>query len=226
MRHPMSKPAIVSDVIKVANRLAELGMPTRENLIEVAGAMVTAKSECTDNDPPGAPGWSSWRMGTRRLREETLSVEGWERDDSDQISSVINRALGVRIAVANTDDGTCIEDRVPQNRSKKGAATDRAISINQGSFMDILDESMTVVPFPKPDGASAPLITWYLCVHCEGDEVLAELSCPVGVEAGFFTGFSERIFILGHGGEDAPMVRRGTPDDTDGTDLEISVTRK
>jgi hypothetical protein len=228
-----SQPKITSTPIEVVNRLEELGMPDRDTLIAVAEAMVSARTECTDNDPPGAPGWSSWRMGTRRLREETLSKDGWERDDTDQIPSVVCRARNIRIAVSNTDDGTCDEGgRSPQNSSKKGAATDRAIQVNQGSFFDVLDASLTnVVAFPGNDDASTPtLITWYLCVYCNGEDIRAELSCPISVEAGFFSGFNERIFIVGHDGSDGMPVRRIIPNENDdssnGEGLEIVVRRK
>jgi uncharacterized protein YjiS (DUF1127 family) len=54
--------------IEVDNRLNDFGIQ-RDQLIEIVHAMVAAKAECTDNDPPSAPGWSSWRHGTRRARE-------------------------------------------------------------------------------------------------------------------------------------------------------------
>jgi hypothetical protein len=222
---------ILKRPIEVRNRLGELGL-RRDKLIEVVEAMVAAKAECTDNDPPGARGWSAWRMGTRRLREELLTEPGWERDETDQISSVVNKDLGIRIAVSNTDDGTGLDEegRFPQNRSKKGAATDRVIQMNQGSFMEILDESVRekIVTLKPTDKKSGPIITWYLCSYCEGDEYRAELSCPNGVDGGFSTGFDERIFII-DSGEGGGVRRRRVGDNGGGagsSEFEISVKRK
>jgi hypothetical protein len=211
--------------IDVDNRLDQLRLK-REKLLEVVEAMVGAKAECTDNDPPGSRGWASYRMGTRRLREVTLVEKGWEKDDTDQIASVVNRKLGIRVAVSNTDDGTSLDEegRIPQNRSKKGAATDRAIQANQGSFMHILDESLNVVPLNQAQQPSRSIITWYLCVYCEGDEFRAELSCPDGMDGGFFTGFVERIFIIGPESGGGALVRRRADDG--GPEFDIPVTRK
>jgi hypothetical protein len=213
--------------IDVGNRLEKLFQLKREQLLEVAEAMFRAKADCTPNDPPGSQGWSAYKMGTRRLREITLSIEGWEKDDTDQIPSVVNKSLGVRIVVANTDDATGVEgdSRIPQNRSQKGAATDRVVHVNQLSFMAALEESLKVVPLKKSAAPSGRIITWYLCTYSEGDEFRAEISAPKVVEDGYFVDFYERIFLT-NDGSDGEIVRRQPGDSGDGSDFEISVTRK
>jgi hypothetical protein len=218
---------ILKDQIEVGNRLETLNF-TREELLEVADAMIGAKAECTDNDPPGARGWLSYRWGTRRLREVKLTQEDWEKDDTDQIASILNKKLSIRVAVSNTDDGTGIDDpdRYPQNRSKKGGATDRAVHVNQLSFMEALDASVKVVALRAEDRPSGPVITWYLCVYSEGDVFRAELSCPVGIDGGFFTGFVERIFLIGADDDSGEPLRRRTDDGPDHSEFDIPVTRK
>ncbi|MBT3556631.1 MAG: hypothetical protein HOC63_09650 [Rhodospirillales bacterium] len=210
----------------MGNRLEELGQ-SREKLVSVAEAMIGAKADCTDNDPPGARGWSAWRMGTRRLREVNLVDDGWEKDETDQVSSVLNRNLGVRIVVSNTNDCTGIEEvgRNPQNRSKKGAATDRMIQQNQGSFMDILDATTNIIPLHSDSTMPGAIVTWYYCVYCEGDDFRTELSCPSSVENGFFAGFIERIFIIDSSNDGTHPTRRLNDDETV-TEFEIPVTRK
>jgi hypothetical protein len=211
--------------IEVANRLDELGL-TLESLIEVVEAMVRAKAECTDNDPIGSQGWAAYRMGTRRLREVTLTQEEWEKDDTDQIASTLNRKLGIRVAVSNTDDATGVDEegREPQNRSKKGAATDRAIQSNQLSFMNVLDASLNVIPLDRLRQKPSSIVTWYVCVYSEGDEYRGELACPIGIEAGFYTGFVERIFLKGKDPGDGGAARRRSGGD--GPEFDIPVTRK
>ena len=86
---------IVKHPIEVGNRLEELHL-TRDHILDVVDAMVSAKADCTPNDPAGAAGWSSWRMGIRRLREVLGTEDEWERDEIDQIPGVINKALGIR----------------------------------------------------------------------------------------------------------------------------------
>jgi hypothetical protein len=224
-------PAIIlATPIQVDGRLAEFGI-TREQLIEVVMAMVAARAECTDNDPPSAPGWSSWRHGTRRAREIFRPL-GWLKDDTDQLPTIVKNSLGMRIAVANTDDGAGLVSAgmFPQNRSKKGAATDRAVDLNQHSmFADTgeADESV-VVQFKPRDTHSDAFTTFYLCVFNEGDDVRAEFSCPIEVVNGFFVGFSERIILLGPG--DWPpkikVVTRGDDTGSNGSEYDIPVRRK
>jgi hypothetical protein len=221
--------AIFKTPIEVDGRLRQLGV-SREQLLEIVHAMVAAKAACTNNDPPGAPGWSSWRHGTRRSRE-VLRPPVWLKDDTDQLSCIVNHSLGMRMAVANTDDSTGVDSQaaVPQNRSKKGAATDRAIDGTQqslfGSIVSKRDEK--VVLFVPKERHSSSYVTFYLCVFNEGEVVLAEFSCPIAVENGFFKGFSERIILVGPG-EWPPTARakKDDPDTGDGSEFDIPVRRK
>jgi hypothetical protein len=206
----------------VNNRLIDLGT-NREFILEAIEAAVGAANESTDNDPNGTRGWRRWQMGTRRLREVHVGHEDWNRDDTDQIASIVDSRRGIRIVVCNTDDGTCIQDCTPKNRSKKGSATDRAIDANQTSFMGILDESIAdILKRRPPDGS---LMTYVLCIYHEADDIRAELSCAVETSGGFFEEFSERIFIVGgEAGEPDPVKRRGSDDG--GSEFDIPVTRK
>ena len=105
---------------------------------------------------------------------------GWQKDDTDQLSIIVNHTLGMRIAVANTDDATGLisDDAVPQNGSNKGAATDRVVDSNQHSLFRLIDADTKVVPFRPRERHSGSYATFYLCVFNEGDEVRAEFSCP------------------------------------------------
>jgi hypothetical protein len=167
-------------------------------------------------------------MGTRRLREVMLREKNWEKDETDQISAVINQKLRIRIAVANTDDATGleIEGHLPQNRSKKGAATDRAVQANQGSFIDALDASLKVIPLKGGKEPTGPIKTWYLCVYNDGDTVRSELSCPSGLDNGFFTDFVERIFLDEGEEGGGSAVRRRNDDGGKPPEFDIPVKRQ
>src|SRR5262249_13461386 len=115
--------------VEVSNRLDQLGW-TADELLEVAEAMVAARFSCTDNDPSSAPGWMSWKDGTRRLRE-IGTLKGLSKADVGQIPCVVDTDRKLKFSVSNTDDGTAIEDRVPQNQSKKGPGTEQAVDGNQ-----------------------------------------------------------------------------------------------
>ncbi|MBY0337317.1 MAG: hypothetical protein K2X11_11930 [Acetobacteraceae bacterium] len=201
------------------DRLWRLARLSRADLLQAVAAAVVAVGGCTANDPPTARGYDAWRMAVRRLRE-VLMPQGWERDDTGNFSTVMNRLAGVRIAVVNTDGNTGNPHAYPTNRSRKGALADRASEINQ-----------RILPFPEwdetePEGASLPgIATWYLCVYVEGERVRAELSLPTKVQGGFFADWQERIILVGSNGDwsiaDAPHLG-----DDDGPVFEVAVTRK
>jgi hypothetical protein len=196
-------------------RLKELEL-TREQLIEVVKASVAGRGDCTDNDPPAAPGWNSWRYGVRRLRE-IFRQEGWEKNDTNQLSTIANHKLRIKVAVCNTDDGTAIEDRAPRNRSRKGVISERAADINATPYLfsEMAEDAAR---------DTSDYVTWYLCIYNENEDVRAELSCPSSFEAGYFTKYSERIFILNEG--DWKTLDFAQPEDNFVADIEVNVRRK
>jgi len=204
--------------VEVDNRLEALGW-TRAEMYDVVDAMVDGRRGCTENDPSSAPGWMAWKSGTRRLRE-VGRARRMEKAEIEGIPYVIDLKNKVRFTVANTDDGTCIKLSKPQNYNKKGPATERSISA-QGELFEHMDEPK-VAKFPQRRPGF--WVTWYLCVYCEGDEIRAELSCPVAVEGGYFKDFYERIFLVGGDGDDPMKVRRNEPDD--GSEFDIPVIRR
>jgi hypothetical protein len=208
--------------IEVDNRLEELGW-SREELLEVVDAMVAGRNGCTENDPSSAPGWMAWKEGCRRLRE-IGRPKGMNKSEDGQIPWVIDSARGVRFTVSNTDEGTGVEAYSPQNRSKKGPSTDRVVSGNQRSLFDDTELEEKVVPLSVAGGQPGILVSWYLCVFSEGDEVRAEISCPVGIENGYFTGFMERLVLVGPDGDDLVRTRYEKLDQE--SDFYIPVSRK
>ncbi len=216
---------VVKNFVEVGNALRDKDT-RREWLIEVAQTMAVAAAECTENDPQGSRGWRRYQMGTRRARELHLPTGKWERDDTDQIASILNPSLGIRIVVCSTDDGTCIEDREPKNRSKKGAATDRIIDGNrQLDLFEVfgIEEPILVKPRERKDDDP---VTWHLCVYHEGEDLRAELSLFVETASGFFGKSAARIFLLGGEGPSADVIEEDRPDSGDGSDFDIPVIRK
>lgn len=217
---------LIFNPIEVLNRLNDFDFSTEE-LLEVVGAMVAARNSCTENHPASAPGWYSWSEGGRRLREIGLMKADWFRDETNGVPAIINRKFGIKIAVCNTDDGTCRneKDRVPQNRTKKGPATDRIAEENRQMILPGLEVAVSnVVPISAPRDA-AGITVYYLCVYHEGDDVRAELSCPSETEGGYFSDFVERIFLIGGEDDDDGGVSR--KNDVPGDDeFDIPVIRK
>lgn len=211
---------------EVKSRLADLGL-LKEDLISIVKGCLAGHSGCTDNDPPGAPGYESWRMGVRRARE-VLRAKGWEKNDENNFPTVVNEEKKIRIAILNTDSGTGTIDRVPQNRSKKGPHSERVATANEQLTLPSYDEwDIPVIDKVKDFDNYA---TWHLCVYIgqeNGKDVIsAELSILTDFTNGFFKGFSEKIIILAPGEWDTIYFGDSNNDDDDGQDFDISVVRK
>lgn len=209
----------VKSQASVMSRLTALKTSV-EKLTTVIEAVATARLSTTPNDPAGARGYLGWQMGSRRLRDLHVGQDGWDRDDTDQVPAILNREIGVRIAVLNTDDATCIDASSPKNRSKKGPVTDKVADINQGTFIDVLDES--IAHFPKTR-KHENFATYFLCVYQEGDDLRGELSLAVETSAGYIAKYDERIFIVGGEAGTQTPVKKKRPDDSD---FDIPVRRK
>jgi len=201
----------------VARRLADFAI-TREQILEVVRACASGAGNVTENDPPGTHGWETYRFGVRRLRE-MLRPDSWEPNNTDGLATITSSQLKMRIAVANTDDATGIPDKLPQNRNKKGPTAERAAEANVSLLPGIDWPVMT-----KPqDGivSVSDLVTWYLCIYVNGDDIRCELSLLDRIESGWFTGWRERIIILKPG--DWKFVDLPSEDDDSGPELDIDV---
>lgn len=210
----------LTDPIVIDSRLEELGW-TREEMLEVVAAMVSARRSCTDNNTPAGPGFRSWDDGTKRLREIGLP-KGLLRSDEHQISCVIDAKRNLKFAVQNTDDGTGIEKVGPQPTRRKRAQTANIVNADQGSLLEAL-EGGNVVPFSqvaRPGGYT----WWYLCAYASDTEIRAELCCPTGFKHGRFEDYFERIVLIGP--DDDDLVSVASNDDAEDGEFDIPVSRK
>jgi len=210
----------------VRQRLAALGL-TPELLLDAVRAVVAAHAGCTDNDPPAARCWDGWRMGTRRLRE-LLRPLGWEKDDTDTFSVIVNHAAKVRIVVVNSADGTGRVPGAPLNVAKKGPRSREAALANAQLVLDLAG-------FPEEYARrlrmaeAAKYATWGLCVFVGEDEVRAELSQATAFVRGFAAQWEERIILVGDGAPPFETVTVAPPDVGDdglSPDFPIEVRRK
>lgn len=212
---------ILKSPIEVADALAALGFK-REHFDEVTQTMRAARNRCTENHPTGAGGYMAYSEGTCRLRDVAALLPGWERNNDYFIASIFNRELNIKIAVCNTDDGTGIESKMPQNRNKKGSSLEQLVGDNQTVFESLMSQ-VNVIPISQDMSGTT---FWYLCVYSDGNIVRAELSCPNECEGGFFKSFRKRIILLGTDEDGGDGVRRRSDVPEDKPDFEIVVTRK
>jgi hypothetical protein len=164
----MQATVVKTSAIEVVDALAGLGLTT-EIIIEAIRRGEIARDSCTANDAPGAPGYYAWSVTVRALREILMPLK-WTRNDDDCYSRVINPDQSTAIAVVTGDDGTGKRDANPKTKYPKGAATQTAVSCNQG----VLFGEPTSVKDETPE----TWVTWMLLKKRTGDSVFAELSLP------------------------------------------------
>ncbi len=217
---------IFSDPIEVANKVSsDFGLLV-EQFIAAARHGHGRRNMCTDNHPTGARSYILWAETVAALRENCCSEStGWERNNDGGISFIIHKERKIKIAVCNTDDATglAIEGRSPQNRSKKGSATESAVFANQGEFEQLLRE-INVVQL-DPQNAHEDFVYWVLCIHVAGDRLRVELSCPIAIENGVFKEFHERILLTFEDGDDG-MVRKQPASPDVISEFDVDIQRK
>lgn len=208
---------VLRDVEDVRSRLAEFGV-TLEELVEIVRGVVAARADATADDPASAEGLFAYIFGTRYLRQVFRS-HGWLSHSENNVEGVRHPDRQLKVIYQSVDRAGDAS-HTPQAVSGKGSGADRIISANQGRLFAELEEVATISSAVD----ELKFGVWFFCVSVEGDDVRAELSMPTGVEGGNFEGFSERIFILGHGDWAAAVAPLDDADD--GVDIEPSVSRR
>jgi hypothetical protein len=205
----------------VQNALAALDL-TFEECMAVFEAMAAAVGGCTENDPPTARGWDAWRFGVRRWREVKRS-QGWSKNDSENISTIVHPNASFRIAVANTDESTGMVNAEPRSRSTKGDGSKRAVELNNSPPLP-LPEFVEEFERQLKAAAAAHAQIWYFCAYIQEDVRRLELSKPTAIVGGHFAGWKERIILIDG---DGPVCVRSNPvDEIYGPDVEVVVRRK
>jgi hypothetical protein len=204
--------AVLAEEYEIVPRLAQLGL-RRDLLLDVVEAAVGGRRNAMGYHPLSAGGLLSWIQGTGQLRRIFLE-RGWEICRRDNIESIFNPEVGIKVVFQNADRaGDPVFD--PIATSRKGAGSARAIELGQYELWPEVKQREVV---------EVTATTWMLFVFADGDDVRAELSCPMAINDEHFDGFHERILLVEKGGwgTAVPVVE----DDQPPTDYEVPVSRK
>lgn len=204
--------AVLAEEYEIVPRLAQLGL-RRDLLLDVVEAAVGGRRNATGYHPLSAGGLLSWIQGTGQLRRIFLE-RGWEICRRDNIESIFNPEVGIKVVFQNADRaGDPLFD--PIATSRKGAGSARAIELGQYELWPEVKQKEVV---------EVTATTWMLFVFADGDDVRAELSCPMAINDEHFDGFHERILLVEKGGWRAavPVVENDLPP----TEYEVPVSRK
>lgn len=197
---------------EVVPRLAQLGL-RRDLLLDVVRAAVGGRRSATAFHPLSAGGLLSWIEGTGHMRRVFVS-QGWEICRRDNIESIFHPVYGIKVVFQNAERaGDALFD--PVAVSRKGAGSARAIELGQFEFWPEMREK---------EVAEVTAPTWVLFVFADGDDVRAELSCPIAIHDDQFDGFHERIILVEKGGWDStvPFIDEDEPP----AEYDVTVSRK
>lgn len=139
---------------------------------------------------------------------------GWEICRRDNIETIFNPEFGIKVVFQNAERaGDPIMD--PIATSRKGAGSARAVELGQFELWPEVRER---------EVAEVSATTWVLFVYADGDDVRAELACPIAINEEQFDGFHERILLVEKGGWGAaiPVPENDEPP----AEYEVPVTRK
>ena len=204
--------AVLAEDHEVVPRLAQLGL-RRDMLLDVVRAAVGGRRSSTPFHPISAGGLMSWIEGTAHMRR-VFVPQGWEICRRDNIESVFHPEYGIKVVFQNAERaGDPLFD--PVAVSRKGAGSARAIELGQYELWpEVREKEVAEVTAP----------TWILFVFAEGDDVRAELSCPMAINEDQFDGFHERILLLEKGGREStePFIDEDEPP----AEYDVMVSRK
>jgi hypothetical protein len=172
----------------VTHRLAELGLE-ESSLIQAGQAGFSALASCTENHPPGSPGYFAWAETVRTLRD--LLAPSWTRKTDNNLSLTVNENQTMAILVATGDSDTGVKEGHPRTSAPKGSRTKGRVQANR--YMEYL--------FPEMAADAASKVgppTWILLIRCDAksQNFRSELSRPIDMtEDGYVDEWAERIIL-------------------------------
>lgn len=210
----MTETKIFKKNYEVVPRLELFGV-SRDELMRIVEMAVGGRADAVPNDPITAAGLFSYIHGTRGLREVFIP-KGWDKDNTKNIESVVHPESGIKIIFQNVDLA-CDDDRSPKALSGKGLASEEIIDLS------------TAFLFQEMENDRQKFLNrtvWFFCVSAKDEDIRAELSLPVGIKSGQFSGFAERIYILQRGEWDPTTFSSETDNPTISQDYDVPVSRK
>jgi hypothetical protein len=171
----------------VDERLEGLGV-SADILTQAVLVGEAARASCTFNDPPILPGVLAWGRTVRGLAE-LLAPKGWIRRDVGNFSTILDKRLGIAIAVATGDEATGLSSGEPRTKYPKGPNTVKVVAQNYRQLR----------LFDEPGDDKTPpeaVLTWILLIARVENEVRCELSLPDSIgDDGRVEGWRERIIL-------------------------------
>jgi hypothetical protein len=204
------RPTTITDPVVGDIRLSELGLE-RDRLIAAGQHALAGRASASPLHPSNTAGFFSYADGVKGLRAENMD-QNWQFFRSEGVEGICNEELKLRVLFANVLVACGPTD--PQARSKKGAGSERVACGDMFEAAGV-ELPVSVVRF------SGDYKTYYLMVDQNG---AMDLGLPIVKAGGNFLRCVERIFLVD--GNDIDEIDFGVDEPSDGSDLDIVVTRK
>lgn len=211
----------ITDVINTVSSadtvLAELRL-TREGLCTAVEAAIEAGSTITANHPNNSYGTYKYHEGTAALRDQFVGENGWVRDSNNNIESIYNPDLGIKVVFQNVDLA-CNPAHIPQASTPKKAGTQRCIETNS------LFQSSEIPHLYNPTEKIGTK-TYYLMVSANFEEVESELTLVTELTPnGQFKNVAQRVF-LSYADWYASADREYEKEEEAADDITVEISRK
>ncbi|MFJ4004016.1 hypothetical protein ACIPWL_11220 [Streptomyces sp. NPDC090023] len=190
---------------------------TAEDLQFALIAAVADVRTCTEFDAAGMPGYMFWSRSNRYLRER-LTPAGWTLASRNHILRTVHPSGRFAITATSGAGGVGVPDAFVSTKNPKGPAT--AAMVERNEQLSLF--GVHAVPRNEPDEVS----TWYLLYKNDPSGLVAELSHPVKMNAGYVDTWDERIFfqIPPMDGPGFDLSKLDDPGDDEGPDVVVEFT--
>lgn len=175
---------------EVVNEQLSLLNVTEALLIEIVKKGHAARTNATENDPPGAAGTMAFFATVRALRELLIPI-GWIRKTIGNLSLTCNPETSISLVVSSGDKNVGIEGQNsvdPKTKNPKGKKTEDYILGNLDLFETFAEEKNKTHTFQ----------TWVLLYFYDerNSQIRLELSLPIDMDRhGYVNSWRQRIIL-------------------------------
>ncbi|MFC5369825.1 hypothetical protein [Arcanobacterium bovis] len=199
--------------------LKNLGIDSQV-LIEAIQVAESRSQEVTSFYPKTAAGLERWltTVGVTRTGLANMDTESWEYDDPKLKPLMRNKKRGIILSFAAGTADTGMTNGFPQVKRKQGKVAHALHGqSSEQPALDGIDELIRVLGNDSEDPTHGEV--WVLLYHRDEHEIRAEVSLPVGISDGEFSGWKQRIILDPY----VPNDVKARPLDIGGGDVDFEV---
>lgn len=176
---------IVIDEFDINSRLDNMSL-NLQDIIQLSLDALLVRTECTNYNTKGAPGYLQWDAMVRRLRE-CFCFKHWEKYEDNGVEGIFNKNKKIKLIPSSGNAGTGIKTLIPSNKNPKGFKTIELINNStQGNLFTGYNTQI------DDDNSKLYILLYY----SNNKELRLEVSKPSYInKSGIIEAWEERIII-------------------------------